>query len=129
MPPGLLEITGVLPFTQTIFLWQSLALTAVLIAVSAAIAWWTAPAAAQARTAAHFADARLEAQAPPASRTRPGEWLEFSPLLTVLLSLLAFGWLGYRFASAPWVSRRARSSPGPGCNSRRTRRIRAPHRS
>ena len=103
MPPGLLEITGVLPFTQTIFLWQSLALTAVLIAVSAAIAWWTAPAAAQARTAAHFADARLEAQAPPASRTRPGEWLEFSPLLTVLLSLLAFGWLGYRFASAPWA--------------------------
>ena len=36
MPPGLIEITGVLPFTQTIFLWQSLALTAVLIAVTVA---------------------------------------------------------------------------------------------
>ncbi len=31
MPPGLVEITGVLPFTETIFLWQSIALTAVLI--------------------------------------------------------------------------------------------------
>ena len=43
MPPGLLEITGVLPFTQTLFLWQSLLLTAVLIVVSALVAWHTAP--------------------------------------------------------------------------------------
>src|SRR3546814_1938824 len=34
MPPGLLAITGVLPFSQTIFLWQSIVLTAVLIVVS-----------------------------------------------------------------------------------------------
>ncbi|HEV8694312.1 MAG TPA: TIGR00366 family protein, partial [Lysobacter sp.] len=34
MPPGLIEITGVLPFTQTILLWQSIVLTTVLIAVS-----------------------------------------------------------------------------------------------
>ncbi|TGV31102.1 TIGR00366 family protein, partial [Mesorhizobium sp. M8A.F.Ca.ET.142.01.1.1] len=42
MPPGLVEITGVLPFTETIFLWQSIALTAVLILVSLLIAWLTA---------------------------------------------------------------------------------------
>ena len=44
MPPGLVEITGVLPFTETIFLWQSIALTAALILVSLLIAWLTAPA-------------------------------------------------------------------------------------
>src|SRR3546814_9535824 len=37
-------------------------------------------------------------------RTRPGEWLEYSPLLTVLLSLLAFGWLFGEFASKPAVT-------------------------
>src|SRR5688500_16286854 len=49
MPPGLVEITGVLPFTETIFLWQSIALTSVLIVVSLLIAWLTAPAAGSAR--------------------------------------------------------------------------------
>jgi short-chain fatty acids transporter len=33
---------------------------------------------------------------------RPGEWLEFSPLITVVLSLLAFGWLASEFASRPF---------------------------
>src|SRR6476620_3906740 len=42
MPQDLLAITGVLPFTQTILLWQSLALTAALIATSMAVAWWSA---------------------------------------------------------------------------------------
>src|SRR3546814_10916037 len=43
MPPGLVEITGVLPFSETIFLWQSIVLTAILITVSLAVAWFTAP--------------------------------------------------------------------------------------
>src|SRR3546814_13308436 len=43
MPPGLVEITGVLPFSETIFLWQSIVLTAILITVSPAVAWFTAP--------------------------------------------------------------------------------------
>src|SRR5690606_11222591 len=34
MPPGLVEVTGVLPFTQTILLPQSIALTAVLVLAS-----------------------------------------------------------------------------------------------
>ena len=39
IPPALLPITGVIPLTQTIFLWQSLVLAAILIAVSVA-RWW-----------------------------------------------------------------------------------------
>jgi short-chain fatty acids transporter len=104
MPPGLVEITGVLPFSQTIFLWQSIALTAALIAASLLVAWLTAPAGAAARTAREFDvdDATKTPALPP--RTRPGEWLEYSPLLTVLLSLLAFGWLFGEFASKPAVA-------------------------
>jgi short-chain fatty acids transporter len=104
MPPGLLAITGVLPFTQTIFLWQSLLLTAVLIGVSLLVCWFTAPTGAEARTARECGveDADAVPVLPP--RTRPGEWLEYSPLLSLLVGVLGLGWLLQRFASLPAAS-------------------------
>ena len=96
LPKPLLAITGVIPFTETIFLWQSIGLTLILIVVSALIAWFSAPAAAQAQTADRFADAALvdaAATRNDAPATQPSEWLERSPLLTVLVALLALGWL------------------------------------
>jgi short-chain fatty acids transporter len=104
MPPALLSITGVLPFSQTIFLWQSIVLTAVLIVVSIAVAWWTAPARDAARGAPEALlaeDVSRQVQAPAQQRARPGDWFETSPLLTILLSLLAFGWLANQFVSRP----------------------------
>ncbi|MGN2245491.1 short-chain fatty acid transporter [Frateuria sp. GZRR35] len=101
MPPGLLAITGVLPFTQTIFLWQSLLLTAALIGASLLVCWFTTPTGAGARTARDcgVADADALPALPP--RTRPGEWLEYSPLLSLLVGVLGLGWLLRRFASLP----------------------------
>src|SRR5690348_16564157 len=101
MPPGLLAITGVLPFTQTIFLWQSLLLTTVLIAVSLLVCWLTTPTGHGARTAREFGvtDAGAVPALPP--RTRPGEWLEYNPLLSLLVGVLGLGWLLKRFASVP----------------------------
>jgi short-chain fatty acids transporter len=43
LPKTLLQITGVIPFTETIFLWQSFVITGVLLAVSVTIAIWSAP--------------------------------------------------------------------------------------
>jgi short-chain fatty acids transporter len=102
MPPGLVDITGVLPFAQTILLPQSIALTAILVAASLLVCWWTAPTGAAARTARDFGigDAPAQARTEPAS-SRPGDWLETSPLLTVLLSLLGIGWLWLEFAAKP----------------------------
>src|SRR5471032_2847953 len=77
IPKPLLAITGVIPFTETIFLWQSFALTAVLITVSVLIAWWSAPNAEQAQTAERFVDnAANVANSPPPTTTaaRPSEW-------------------------------------------------------
>lgn len=129
MPPALLSITGVIPFTQTIFLWQSIVMTAVLIVATAWIAWLTAPRGAQARTARELgvtidaAPARPLVQAAAGPRTqakavateraehvqgragskpverRPGEWLEYSPFLSLLIAALGAGWLMHEFAA------------------------------
>jgi short-chain fatty acids transporter len=100
MPPALLQITGVIPFTETIFLWQSLALTAILIVVTLAIAWLTTPRGENAQTARRLGIvADTPSIAPTTQITRPGEWLEHSPLLNVLIAALGATWLVQEFAT------------------------------
>ncbi len=99
LPKALLPITGVIPFTETIFLWQSMAVAGIVIAVSIVIAVLSAPGADHALTAEDmgvdvFGDDRTENAAP----AQPGEWLEHSPVLTVLIVLLAAGWIFHEFA-------------------------------
>ena len=99
LPKSLIPITGVIPFSETIFLWQSIVITAVLLVVSVIIAVWSAPGPDAAMTAEHMgveiAGEDVIKVNPP---SQPGEWLEHSPLLTILLALLAAGWLIYEFS-------------------------------
>ena len=99
LPKSLLPITGVIPFSETIFLWQSVVITAALLTVSVVIAIWSAPGPNSAMTAdAMGVDVSIEQrdELPPPSQ--PGEWLEHSPLLTILIVLLAAGWVFYEFS-------------------------------
>jgi len=43
IPATLLPVTGVIPLSQTIFLWQSLLLAAILVALSVAVAYFSCP--------------------------------------------------------------------------------------
>ena len=99
MPPALVPISGVLPFSKTIFLWQSLLMTLALVIVTLLIVWWTVPRAADARAATLAELPVVEPPAARASASRPGEWLEYSPLLNVVIALLGGGWLVSEFLS------------------------------
>jgi len=68
-----LAITGVIPFGETIFLWQSIALTAVLIAVSVLIAWLSAPGAAQVQTVGGYVEKETVVLPPLMRFQRPSE--------------------------------------------------------
>lgn len=100
MPPALLSITGVIPFTETIFLWQSVALTAVLTVVTLLIVWLTTPQFENAQTARRLGIPSEVVPVWSASQaTRPGEWLEHSPLLNILVAALGAAWLIQEFAT------------------------------
>ena len=104
LPKALLPITGVIPFSETIFLWQSMVVTGVLLVVSVLIAFWSAPGRDSAVTAESMGIDLArgdEIKVPPPKQ--PGEWLEHSPLLTVLLVLLAAGWIIFEFSRQSWM--------------------------
>ncbi|MBD1550863.1 short-chain fatty acid transporter [Pseudomonas typographi] len=99
LPKSLLDITGVIPFSQTIFLWQSLAMAAVLTAASLLVAWASTPSPERARTAQAMGVDLAQADDDMAPAQRPGEWLEHSPLLTLLIVALGAVWLFGEFTS------------------------------
>ncbi len=101
IPPELLKITGVLDFGKTIFTWQSVLTTAILLVLSSVIAYFSAPRERAARTAQDMSvdldDEVSEVKAP----TRPGEWLEHQVWLPAIMGLLTLGWIVLQFATKP----------------------------
>ena len=91
IPPSLFAVSGLIPLTRTLFLWQSIALTAVLIVVSVLVAYLSAPSAENARTAADYGIEFQPTAGAMEVRSKPGEWLEYSPVLNILVAAL-LGW-------------------------------------
>ena len=93
MPKVLLDISGVISLGQSLGLWQSFLMAAVLIGVSVAIAYYSAPGAAQARSMAHMGVLYEAPKALVDKPEKPSEWLEYSPLLTIIVSLFGVTYL------------------------------------
>jgi len=91
IPPSLFAIAGVIPLRQTIFLWQGILMALVLVAVCTTIAYLSSPSPKNAKTFDHFGLEYEAVDRPIEPRTKPGEWLEYSPLLTVLVVAM-LGW-------------------------------------
>ena len=97
IPASLLPITGVIPLTQTIFLWQSIVLALLLIAISIAVAFFSAPPDSEARTAAEMGVRFEPFTAESFTPATPGERAENSPVLTLLVTALMFWFLFQQF--------------------------------
>jgi short-chain fatty acids transporter len=86
IPPALLPITGVIPLTQTIFLWQSVVMAAVLVVVSITVAYFSAPSGADAKV--------MRFEEPPAeAEDRSRDW----PVLSVAVAMLMLWYLILQF--------------------------------
>jgi short-chain fatty acids transporter len=88
IPAALLPITGVIPLTQTIFLWQSLVMAAVLIVMSVTIAYFSAPSEENARV--------MPFEEPPEVEDRPAEAGRYT-VLSVIVALLMLWYLVLQF--------------------------------
>jgi short-chain fatty acids transporter len=101
MPPTLFAISGLIPLTQTLFLWQSIATTATLIVLSVLIAYWSTPSAENAKTAELYGIEYAPLHSTVEQRSKPGEWLEYSPLLNILIAALLCYYLFDVFRTSP----------------------------
>ena len=104
LTPEVLKITGVLDFGKTIFTWQSLLTAAILFVLSVFICFFSAPRGRAIRTAADMGVDLDDTPEPTPGRTRPGDYLEVSPILPVLLGLLTLGWLVHEFMVKPAIT-------------------------
>ncbi len=93
LPDSVEAISGVIPLSQTIGLWQSGVMAVIIVLMSLAIAYYSAPSTEHSRSAA---DLGVDLEPRPVvklDRIRPGEWLENSPLLTLFVSALGGAYL------------------------------------
>ncbi len=104
LPPELLEITGVLDFGETILTWQSLTMALVLIVITVAISYWSAPQGEAVKTAEDMQVDLDDTVDPPGPRTRPGEWLERSVILPMVIGAIALLWLVLEFVDNPFLT-------------------------
>src|SRR5258708_19731642 len=92
-----------IPCRETNLEWKSILMALILLLVSLAMAYYSAPSQARSLTAADLGiDTSAESDALP-ERKRPGEWLEYSPILSLLIAALGIGWLWNEFTSNSFI--------------------------
>jgi short-chain fatty acids transporter len=96
---------GIIPLSHTIFLWQSLLCVVIEVALVTIVVYLAAPTGARARTAQSLGIelGGPEVEPPPTRARTSGEWLEHSPVLSLLFGALALAYLIRYFATAPQV--------------------------
>ncbi len=98
LPDAIERISGVIPLSQTLGLWQSVVVAFMLIVVSMGICYYSAPSGPDARGMSDMGIDYTPATQDVGRRETPGEWLEYSPLLTVVICALGFGYLAREVA-------------------------------
>jgi short-chain fatty acids transporter len=94
---------GIIPFRDTIFLWQSFVSVAVEIVIVTTVMWLATPPRQRARTAADLGIDLTDEASPDrhAGPVAPGAWLEHSPVLTLFVVIIGLTYLVRYFLRAP----------------------------
>ncbi|WP_374546556.1 short-chain fatty acid transporter [Rhodoblastus sp.] len=100
IPASLMPITGVIAFSDTILTWQNGVTIVVVTLLSAVVCRLTAPDDFSARTAQDLGVCLDDGTAAPEPSARPGDYLEHSPILTILVALIGLGWIWQSFREA-----------------------------
>lgn len=97
LPKTISDITGLIPLSETIFKWNSIAMAVVITVVSVAIAYFSAPKGRHARTAEDMGCDPHDAPVSQTRATRPGEWPEYTTILPIVIGVIALGWVVTEF--------------------------------
>ena len=104
IPESLLKLTGVIPLAQTIFLWQSILMAAVLIVLSVAIAYYSCPHPDRARSAAEMGIRFEPLVSEQDDDSTSGHRLDRSPILPLCVALLMAAYLAMRVAERGFLA-------------------------
>lgn len=106
VPDKLLAISGYIPLTETIFLWQNGVLVLAMAAVGIFVAYSTAPRGAAVHTAADlnidvsalFAKTKEQAGTDATNR-RPGDFLSYNPAMALAVGAVMAAWIAMQMAA------------------------------
>ena len=101
IPPKLYDISGLIPLTRTLFTWPNFSTILALMIVSVIVAYWSAPKPERAKTAEDFGLYPEPMAMTIEPRQKPGEWLEYSPILIILVGGLLLWYLVDFFRKSP----------------------------
>lgn len=100
IPAGLYKISGTIPLEMTLFTWQNLVMIVVLVVLSVWICYVSCPTADKAKTAEMVGIRYKDEQEEEIGKAQtPGEYLEYSPILTIVIVLLGIAYLFDVFAT------------------------------
>jgi short-chain fatty acids transporter len=99
LPDSIERISGVIPLSQTLGLWQSVATGIVLLLVSVAIAYFSAPDPSNVRSMEDMGVPYTPLETDQGRAQTPGEWLEYSPILSIAISTLGIVYLAAEVAT------------------------------
>ncbi len=103
IPPAVLKIAGVIPLTETLYTWQNGLVALVLLVVSVLVAYFSCPVGENARTAESFGVTFEPMVSELEPRKTPGEWLEFTPILSLLIGALGLAYLWQVLQAKGWA--------------------------